>query len=600
MTQILINQKSPPSTISNLLGLWNHISRRRRMQLGLLLVVMLISGLAELLSLGAVLPFLAVLTNTELLWQQPLVRDLSFWLGVSSAGDLLLPCTLGFAAAAVMAGLIRLLNLWLNGRLAAAIGTDLSCEAYKRTLYQPYSVHLQRNSSEVINATTIQIARTIAALNSILHLATSTLVVTVLITGLLVIDAPVALSAAALFGTAYGLLANTSRRALRVNGQKITESSTLQLKSLQEGLGAIREVLLDGSQSTYVEIYGEADRLLRKCIAKNSFIAGFPRFSIEALGMVAIALLGAILVEQRGTGAVVIPLLGTLALGAQRILPALQLMYSAWATLKGYSSSIQAVLVMLNQPLPPVLTSAKPLLMRESIRLEGVCFRYSSDQPEVLAGLDLEIHRGESIGVIGSTGSGKSTMLDILMGLLVPTTGKLLVDSVNLHDFEHPELIQSWRESIAHVPQNIYLADSSIAENIAFGIPRESIDFSLVKEAATQANISSFIESSPNGYDSFVGERGIRLSGGQRQRIGIARALYKKSQVLVFDEATSALDTCTEETVMNAINSLSESHTVIMIAHRLSTVERCDRVIRLEQGSVIADGPPRLVLSKRA
>ena len=182
--------------------------------------------------------------------------------------------------------------------------------------------------------------------------------VTVLITGLLVIDAPVALSAAALFGTAYGLLANTSRRALRVNGQKITESSTLQLKSLQEGLGAIREVLLDGSQSTYVEIYGEADRLLRKCIAKNSFIAGFPRFSIEALGMVAIALLGAILVEQRGTGAVVIPLLGTLALGAQRILPALQLMYSAWATLKGYSSSIQAVLVMLNQPTPVLTRSA--------------------------------------------------------------------------------------------------------------------------------------------------------------------------------------------------------------------------------------------------
>ena len=568
------------------------------MQLGLLLVVMLISGLAELLSLGAVLPFLAVLSNPELLWQQPIVRDLSFWLGVSSPGDLLLPSTLGFAAAAVMAGLIRLLNLWLNGRLAAAIGTDLSCEAYKRTLYQPYSVHLQRNSSEVINATTIQIARTIAALNSILQLATSTLVVTVLITGLLVIDAPVALSAAALFGTAYGLLANTSRRALRVNGQKITESSALQLKSLQEGLGAIREVLLDGSQSTYVEIYGEADRLLRKCTAQNSFIAGFPRFFIEALGMVAIALLGAILVEQRGTGAVVIPLLGTLALGAPRILPALQLMYSAWATLKGYSSSIQAVLVMLNQPLPPVLTSAQPLLMRESIRVDGVCFRYSSDQPEVLAGLDLEIHRGESIGVIGSTGSGKSTMLDILMGLLVPTTGKLLVDSVNLHDLTSRTYRLGVNLSLMSLRTFTSLIVLSLKTSHLVFLGNYRLFFS--KGSRDQANISSFIESSPNGYDSFVGERGIRLSGGQRQRIGIARALYKKSQVLVFDEATSALDTCTEETVMNAINSLSESHTVIMIAHRLSTVERCDRVIRLEQGSVIADGPPRLVLSTRA
>jgi ATP-binding cassette subfamily B protein len=202
--------------------------------------------------------------------------------------------------------------------------------------------------------------------------------------------------------------------------------------------------------------------------------------------------------------------------------------------------------------------------------------------------------------LIGSTGSGKSTTVDVLMGLLEPTSGKILVDGEDLHDPEHPERLVAWRASIAHVPQCVYLADSSIAENIAFGVPRQHIDLALVKRAAVQAQIASFIESNPESYQSFVGERGIRLSGGQRQRIGIARALYKKGRVLVLDEATSALDTRTEETVMKAINELSESLTVIMIAHRLSTVESCDRVIRLEEGAVSADGPPRLVLATQA
>jgi ATP-binding cassette subfamily B protein len=199
--------------------------------------------------------------------------------------------------------------------------------------------------------------------------------------------------------------------------------------------------------------------------------------------------------------------------------------------------------------------------------------------------------------LIGSTGSGKSTLVDLLMGLLVPSGGRLLVDGLNVHDPAHAERLAGWRAAVAHVPQSIYLADGSIAENIAFGVPRHAIDLARVKQTAEQAQIASFIESSPEGYASFVGERGIRLSGGQRQRIGIARALYKQASVIVLDEATSALDTSTEEAVMEAVEGLSRDLTMVMIAHRLSTVERCDRVIRLGQGAVSADGPPRLVLS---
>ena len=558
---------------------------------------MLASGGAELASLGAVLPFLAVLSNPERLWQQPLVQLLATKFGFTQASDLILPATVIFVAAALLAALIRLTNLWFNGRLAAGVGSDLSCEAYRRTLYQPYEVHMRRNSAEVITCTTTQISRTVAALNSLLQLVTSAVVAFSLLAGLLIIDAPVALAAAALFGSAYALLGFLNRRELIRNGQKIAQASSQQLKALQEGLGAIRDVLLDGSQPTYLQIYQQADRPQRQLQAKNVFLGVFPRYALEALGMVAIALLGVLIVMQRGSAADVIPLLGVLALGAQRLLPALQQMYSGWSSLKGCNAAIRSVLTMLDQSLPPLVKPQKPFLMRDGIRLEEVYFRYQTDQPEVLRGVEFEIRQGERIGIIGATGSGKSTTVDLLMGLLTPTGGVICVDGEDLHDHDCPERLVAWRSAIAHVPQSIYLADGSIAENIAFGVPRKEIDMSRVQQAASQAQIDGFIESSPDGYESFVGERGIRLSGGQRQRIGIARALYKQASVLIFDEATSALDTSTEQALMEAINLLSKDLTIVMIAHRLSTVQSCDRVIRLVNGSVAAEGPPHKVLS---
>jgi ATP-binding cassette subfamily B protein len=569
-----------------LLGIWGHLSSHRRIQLALLLIVMAASGFAELVSLGAVLPFLAVLSNPDRLWQASLIQNLAPRVGWTEANHLLLPATIAFVAAAVVAALVRLVNIWLNGRLAAAIGSDLSCEAYRRTLYQPYRVHLQRNSAELITGITSQIQQTVGALNSLLQIITSAVVAAGLITGLLLIDALVALAAAALFASAYGALAITLREELRRNGNRIVEATTQQVKALQEGLGAIRDVLLGSIQPTYLQIYSEADRPQRQLQAKNQFLGAFPRYALEALGMVAIALLACLLVFQRGSGAPVIPLLGALALGAQRLLPALQQIYNGWVSLNTYNASLQNVLFMINQPLPPIVSGVDPLPLHQGIRLVGVRFRYGPERPEILNGLDFEICRGERIGLIGSTGSGKSTTVDVLMGLLEPTVGHLLVDGENPHDPEHPERLVAWRAAIAHVPQSIYLADTSIAENIAFGVPRHEIDLDRVKKAAEQAQISSFIEDSPEGYNSFVGERGIRLSGGQRQRIGIARALYKSARLLVLDEATSALDDSTEGAVMQAVEDLSRSITVVMIAHRLSTIARCDRVIELKHGCI--------------
>ena len=590
--QSAINQEPKTSTRRLLLGIWSHLSSRRRIQLGLLLVVMLTSGAAELVTLGAVLPFLAVLSDPERLWQQPLVQPLAGRVGFTQASELLLPATLAFAVSAVLAAVVRLANLWLNGRLAAAVGSDLSCEAYRRTLYQPFGVHVQRNSAAVITGTTTQIVGTVDALMALLQLVTAAVVAVGLLVGLLLINWAVALGAALLFGSVYVLLIITSRKELQRNSHRIVAAAKQQIKALQEGLGAIRDVLLDGNQGTYVEIYRQADRPQRQLMAKNQFLAIFPRYALEALGMVVIAMLGGLLVLQQGAGGSVIPLLGALALGAQRLLPALQQVYANLSILRGFNADLAGVLAMLNQPLPPQVSVAEPLPLRQGIRLAGVHFRYGPEQPEVLRGIDIEIRRGERIGLIGSTGSGKSTTVDLLMGLLAPSAGRVLVDGMHLHDPAHPERLAAWRAAIAHVPQSIYLADSSIAENIAFGVPRQQIDLARVKRAAMQAQIASFIEGSQEGYGSFVGERGIRLSGGQRQRIGIARAFYKQARVLVFDEATSALDTGTEEAVIEVVEGLSKELIVVMIAHRLSTVQRCDRVIRIEQGRVVDDNAP--------
>jgi ABC-type multidrug transport system fused ATPase/permease subunit len=593
----VISPEQAPSTLRLLCRIWGHLSHRRRLQLGVLLLVMLASGLAELVSLGAVLPFLAVLSNPQHLWQQPLIQALALRVDYSQPHQLVLPVTAAFALAAVLAALIRLLNVWLNGRLAAAVGSDLSCESYLRTLYQPYQVHVQRNSSTLITAITNHIALTVQALNAVLQIVSALVVAAGLMIGLLLIDWLVALSTAGLFGIAYGLVAVTSRRQLQQNGGRIAVAANQRVKALQEGLGAIRDVLLDGTQSTYLDLYRRADRPQRQLESKNVFLSTFPRYALEALGLVAIAVLGGLLVLQRGSGGAVIPLLGAMALGAQRLLPALQQIYGGWANINSWSASLAAVIELLEQPLPQKQAVGEPLALQQSLRLQRVRFRYAPELPEVLQGIDLEIRRGERIGLIGSTGSGKSTLVDLLMGLLLPSSGQLMVDGLDLHDPAHAERLAGWRASVAHVPQSIYLADSSIAENIAFGVPSNAIDLARVKQAAEQAQISSFIESSREGYASFVGERGIRLSGGQRQRIGIARALYKQARVIVLDEATSALDTSTEEAVMDAVEGLSRDLTMVMIAHRLSTVQRCDRVVRLDHGAIVASGPPSLILA---
>lgn len=546
---------------------------------------MLASAFSEMISLGAVLPFIGILTSPETMFHYPIVRDFACRLGISSPEQLVLPITILFATAAIVAGAIRLLMLWVSQRLAFAMGTDLSLQIYRRTLYQPYKVHVARNSSEVISGITTKTWTVIEIIQSVLTVVSSVAIAVCLTIVLFAVDPLVMSLATTSLGVCYGLIAFACKRKVKFNGGVIATESTQIVKALQEGLGGIRDVLLSGSQEVYSETYRRADDRLRRAHGNNRFMSTGPRFAMEAIGMALIAGLAYAMSLQTGSVSTALPVLATLALGAQRLLPIIQLLYNSWVSIAGAGKSLENALEFLDQPVSPNISSfsVEPLEFRKCIDLVGVNFRYLEDGSWIIKDLDLKILKGCRVGFVGSTGSGKSTLLDIVMGLLEPTKGALLVDGIEINDSNR----QAWQRCIAHVPQSIFLADTTIAENIAFGIPMEQIEMDRVRSAAEQARIAEFIENGPEGYNALIGERGIRLSGGQRQRIGIARALYREATVLIFDEATSSLDHSTEKSVMEAIDGLDRELTILLVAHRLSTMSVCDKIVELDQGTIV-------------
>jgi len=550
---------------------------------------MVIASLSEIISIGAVLPFLGVLTAPEQVYQHALMQPVIQALALTKPEQLILPLTILFITAALLAGVIRLTLLYAMTRLSFSTGADLSINIYRRALYQEYEVHVSRNSSEVINSI---ISKTSTVINGILTpvlLFISSIIMLIGIMGaLFVINTTIALSAFIGFGSLYWLVIRYTKTHLKDNSKTIADQSTQMIKSLQEGLGGIRDVLIDGTQQFYCRLYRNADLPLRRALGNNQFISGSPRYTMEAIGMTLIAGLAYVMTQQESGMVTAIPVLGALALGAQRLLPALQQAYASYSAIKGSKSSFEDVLNLLDQPLPEYadLPLPKPIPFAGEIKLDNLNFRYTENSPWVLKNVNLSLKKGSCIGFIGVTGSGKSTLLDIIMGLLAPTEGGLIIDNQTINTQNR----RDWQAHIAHVPQNIYLSDSTIEENIAFGIAKELIDHQRVKKAAQQAQIAESIEQWKGGYQTFVGERGVRLSGGQRQRIGIARALYKQADVLIFDEATSALDNETEQAVMDAIKDIDKEVTILIIAHRLTTLKECDQIIKLEKEFNIKTG----------
>jgi ABC-type multidrug transport system fused ATPase/permease subunit len=582
------NQLSTQAQIKRLSG---HLLPRRKKQLAILGFLMIVASFAEVLSIGAVLPFLGVLTAPENIFALDLAQPFITLLQIQSAQDLLLPFTFIFILAAMFAGLARIALLWVQTRLSMAIGADFSAQVYERTLYQPYSLHVLRNSSEIL-AGARKAQDLVAYIVQPMLLVVSSIVILVAVIGTLLLIQPVIALAAFLgFGLIYALVVSITRRRIAYNSQTIAAQQYRVTKAIQEGLGGIRDVLIDGTQPVYSKLYKDAFLPWQRALASNQVVGASPRFGVEALGMVLIAGLAYVLAAATGLAGEAtnaIPVLGALALGAQRLLPVLQQIYNAYITIKGNQASTQDALGLLDQPMPDHAHAppARPMAFNTSITLKDLGFRYTPQGPWVLRHLNLDIPKGSRVGFVGVTGSGKSTLLDVVMGLLTPAEGALLIDSTAIT----PQNTRAWQAHISHVPQAIFLSDSSIAENIAFGVPPQQIDLHRVKQAAEQAQIAQAIAGWHNGYDTLVGERGVRLSGGQRQRIGIARALYRRANVIIFDEATSALDNETEAAVMQAVETLGRDITILIIAHRLTTLRNCDRIVELANSGIKAIG----------
>lgn len=579
-------QQTLPQSMATLLGV---LSRRRRAQVAGLLVLMVISAFAELVTLGAVIPFVGVLLQPELAFETRVVRWLADMIGVTQPRDMLAPITFGFAGAAVVAGIVRLVVIRINTRLAFLIGADIGVEVFWRTMAAPYEEHAKRNSSEVISGITRKVDGVVRGIIlAALGIISSGLIFLFSLGALLAIDWRATIAVIGIFGGAYLLLSLVMRRRLRRYGAVISRSEGQVFRALSEGLGGIRDVLLHDKLAHYRARYRRHDLALRNAQADSLFVSQFPRYALEALAIVLLALVayGLVSAQPINDAASSLPILAAMALGGQRMLPALQMVYAGWSQLVGYRPILNDVLGLLMQPVTQRIHVRQPIAFQREMRFENVTFSYHPTAAPVLDALSLTIPRGAKVGLIGETGSGKSTLVDLFMGLLVPISGRILLDDVPLG----PETMRSWQDRIAHVPQTIYLTDGSFAENIAWSESTQDIDFERLVSAAQQAQIWTMIDQTPEGFDASIGENGARLSGGQRQRLGIARALYRRPDVLVFDEATSALDDDTEKAVIDTLAELGGDLTVLMIAHRLNSLRCCDVIFRLDKGGVVWSG----------
>ncbi|MBB1472241.1 ABC transporter ATP-binding protein [Luteimonas sp. MC1782] len=560
-------------------------------------LLMLVGSLAEIVTIGAVVPFITLLARPELAAEYPALEGIFLHMGWQDVGSLVLPMSAMFLGVVATATAIRLLLIYLSNKLVYAIGQDIGVKLFRVILHQPYAFHLTRNTGDVL----ADVNKVQMLLGGFLRPAMDGAIALILsiaiLVALMVVNAVIALSAGMLFAAIYFAVIRLFRSQLKVNSKVIAETQGRRIRVVQEGLGGIRDVLLDGNQDHYEREFNGHDRRLRRAQAANAFLGQAPRFVVEAIGIAVIVALAYALSLQPGGLLGSLPILAALALGAARLLPLIQKIYLAWAQYTGNFNVFVDVLSALNLPMIMERDAAPiPLPFNKEIRIEGISFRYAEDEPDVLTDINLTIPKGSRVGIVGKTGSGKSTLMDIVMGLLDPSHGRFLVDGASIDGSNR----NAWRDHIAHVPQHIYLSDTSIAENIALGIAPDSIDHVRLHEAARQAQIADFIEAHRQGYDAKVGERGVQLSGGQRQRIGIARALYKQADVLVFDEASSALDTGTEAAVMEAVGQLGPELTVIIIAHRVQTLRVCDLVLRLDEGRVVSAGSYEDVIEQSA
>lgn len=570
------------------------LTAKERRRFYLLFGMMIISGLVEMFTIAAMFPFLAVVARPSVLETNEKLAGIYHFLGFQSTQSFLAFAGLGVFCVIFFGLLFATLTQYAIYRYTAMRGYTIGGRVLRGYLSQPYAWFLTKHSADLGSTVLTEVNEVILRhMLPAMRLISQASVAIFLVLMLVAVQPMAALGAAMLLGGSYALIFGVVRKRVAHVGRMRKEANIQKYKVAGEAFGGIKDVKLLGLEESFLRRYEHAALRSAEANAVIGVTEEAPRNILRAVALGGI-LFFVVVMLMRGDGdlTAMLPILGLYAFAGLRLLPALQMIYSSLTIMRFTKPMLDRVHRDFTENLPKGELAAfppqpAPLPLRESLELRGVVYAYPGAERGALNGLDLVIPARETVGVVGGTGAGKTTAVDVLLGLLTPQQGALLVDGQEVT----ADLVRSWQRAVGYVPQQIFLMDESVATNIAFGIDPKLIDMAAVERAARIAELHDFILSDlPQGYETMLGERGVRLSGGQRQRIGIARALYHDPDVLVLDEATSALDNLTERAVMDAVHNLGGQKTIIMIAHRLSTVQDCDRIFLLENGRVAAEG----------
>ena len=572
---------------------WGYLSPIRKRQLNYLFILTIINSFTELVSLSAIFPFLSFLVDPTSIKKYPFFKKIIEILNIRTNDQLLVFLTILFLSSVIIAAIIKIFFSFYSYRIAAAAVSELGSKAYKKTINRSYAYHLLNNSNSLLTT----IVKDIDDIIYFVFIPISQLISGItlnlfIITLLLYINLSLTSFSLIFIGSFYFLATKYTSKKLSILSKKNVSNSQYITKLVQETLGSISEIILSNNQNYYFKKYSKRDISHRKNIAKGTVISFMPKLIIEPLGIISIAIIGFYLVNTSELQTAV-PTLGLIAYCVIKLLPYSQRIFEGIALPRLAKSKLINLLKILQDSeefdLNRNQVSNASKLKFYKLELKDIKFRYSVNSPLVLGNLNLEILKGDKIGIIGKTGCGKSTIINIVNGLLKPTCGEILINNSNLYSLENMEsnLIQSWQKSIIYVPQNIFLSDCTIAENIALGKNIDDINYEKIQEVSKISQLNNDINKGKFSLNTLVGERGIRLSGGQKQRIGIARALYKESKFILLDEATSALDNSTEELIMEGIKDFDPQITILVIAHRLNTLKYCNKIFELNDGILL-------------
>ena len=561
---------------------WRLFTRSDRIAFIRIVFMVIIGMFLETVSLGIVVPIIGILTQDNYQEKYPWIVDL---FGSLSREELISAVMVAMVFIYIVRSLFLFWSLWIQKGFSASVSGRLSQSLFSIYLRQPYMFHLQRNSSTLMrnakNATSV----VTCGVDPFLVLLTDGLVAIAMFSLLIYVEPIGTLAVLIVFGVSTLLFQRLTRRRIDNWGYRVDYHETKILQHLQEGFGGAKDVKILGREN---EFLSQHEKHLGESIRINriyNVILTLPRSFMEIITIVGLCLLVVSMVVRDRPLSDIVPILGLFAAAAFRVMPSINRLLMATQTLIFNRSIIASVYRDFLLDSPEVNSSQREEPFAKQLELKDVSFRYPTAATPSLQDVSLVVKRGEAVGFVGPSGAGKSTLVDVILGLFAPTSGVVSVDGSDVH-----QNLRNWQNQIGYVPQAIYLTDDTLRRNVAFGLNDENIDDDLVREAIHLAQLQEFVSTLPDGLETVVGERGVRLSGGQRQRIGIARALYHKPSVLVLDEATSSLDTPTEHGVMQAVQALQGSKTVIIVAHRLSTVEYCDRLYRIEDSRITEEG----------